>query len=88
MRESPTYNSRQEAVSPALLFIQHTQVVQKDPTLKLNKQPVRDIREESDTFMNLFQQLLNEMFNPDIPFTPTADKKRCEHCPFRQFCSL
>ena len=88
VRESPTYNSRQEAVSPALLFIQHTQGEQKDPTLKLNKQPVRDIREESDTFMNLFQQLLNEMFNPDIPFTPTADKKRCEHCPFRQFCSL
>ena len=75
-----------ESVSPCLLFIQHAGGKDYDPTLGIGKEPVTDIATYSDEFVNLFQNLLAEIFNAQLSFTPTDDRKRCETCPFASLC--
>lgn len=75
-------------VSPALLFIQHTGNTGYDPTLCFGKQPVTDIRESSASFEALLKQTVDDMFNPDIPYTPTEDRDRCRHCPYKLLCGV
>ena len=75
-----------EKVSPCLLFIQHAGGKDYDPTLEIDKEPVTDIATYSDEYKRLFENLLTEIFNPQLPFTPTDDRKRCETCPFASLC--
>ena len=75
-----------ESVSPCLLFIQHAGGKDYDPTLGIGKEAVTDIATYSDEFISLFQNLLAEIFNAQLPFTPTDDRKRCETCPFASLC--
>ena len=76
----------EEAVSPALLFIQHAGADDYDPTLKIGKQPVRDIATESERFMELLQQKISEIFNQDLAFNPTDNSDRCRSCPYATIC--
>ena len=73
-------------VSPALLFIQHAAADDYDPTLCLGKEPVADIADVARRFMELLQQVLDDIFAPDRPFLPTADRQRCRHCPYAALC--
>ena len=73
-------------VSPCLLFIQHAGGKDYDPTLEIDKEPVNDIATYSDEYKRLFENLLTEIFNPQLPFTPTDDRKRCETCPLASLC--
>ena len=73
-------------VAPCLLFIQHAGGQDYDPTLAIGKEPVTDIATYSGEFINMFQYLLAEMFNPQLSFTPTDDRRRCETCPFASLC--
>ena len=73
-------------VSPALLFIQHAGADDYDPTLCLGKEPVRDIATVSDSFMQLLDNKLDEIFDPAQSFTPTDDRKRCDTCPYAALC--
>ena len=75
-----------EKVSPCLLFIQHAGGKDYDPTLEIDKEPVNDIATYSDEYKRLFENLLTEIFNPQLPFTPTDERKRCETCPFASLC--
>ena len=75
-----------ESVSPCLLFIQHAGGKDYDPTLGIGKEAVTDIATYSDEFISLFQNLLAEIFNAQLPFTPTDNRKRCETCPFASLC--
>ena len=76
----------QRAVSPALLFIQHAGADDYDPILKLGKEPVRDIRTVAERYMELLQQKISEIFNPDLAFSPTDDPLRCRTCPYAALC--
>ena len=73
-------------VSPCLLFIQHAGGKDYDPTLRIGKEPVTDIATYSDEYISLFENLLAEIFNPQLSFTPTDDRKHCETCPFASLC--
>ena len=73
-------------VSPCLLFIQHAGGKDYDPTLSIGKEPVTDIATYSDEYISLFENLLAEIFNPQLSFTPTDDRKHCETCPFASLC--
>ena len=75
-----------DPVSPALLFIQHAGADDYDPTLKIGKQPVYDIASESERFIELLQQKISEIFNPDLAFAPTDDSDRCRLCPYATIC--
>ena len=73
-------------VSPALLFIQHAAAEDYDPTLNIGKEPVRDIANVTERFMQLLQEKISEVFNPDLAFTPTSDLDRCRNCPYAALC--
>ena len=73
-------------VSPALLFIQHAGSEQYDPTLKLGKDPVRDIATISNEFMQLLTEKMSEIFCQDLAFSPTEDHDRCSTCPYQMLC--
>ena len=75
-----------EKVSPCLMFIQHSGGKDYDPTLSIGKEPVTDIATYSDEYISLFENLLAEIFNPQLSFTPTDDRKHCETCPFASLC--
>ena len=75
-----------QPVSPCLLFIQHAGAENYDPTLKIGKEPVTDIATYSDEYIQLVENLLAEMMNPQLAFTPTEDRRRCEACPFAPLC--
>ncbi len=73
-------------VSPALLFIQRAGQKDYDPTLKLGKELIEDAAHYEKEFMDGLSSLIAEIFNPSIPFSPTADKQRCTYCPYSALC--
>ena len=77
----------QTPVSPALLFIQHAGTNDYDPTLCFGKNPIVDIQNDKNRFMELLTETIDQMFNPDIPYTPTNDRDRCHSCPYRLLCN-
>ena len=75
-----------QKVSPALLYIQKMSADDYDAILQFNKEPIYDISQYSDKYIELLDNLFAEIFNPDIPFAPTTDSCRCEHCAFANLC--
>ena len=73
-------------VSPLLLFVQYTGADEYDPTLKLGKNPVRDIATVSDEFMTLLTEKMSEIFCQDLAFSPPEDHDRCRSCPYKMLC--
>jgi len=73
-------------VSPALLFIQHAAADDFDPTLKFGKEPIVNLGYYRDTFMGQLHSLVDEIFDPDKPFTPTTQTQTCASCPYKIFC--
>lgn len=88
VRHDKGLNPNSLAVSPALLFIQNATGNDYDPTLCLAKKPVKDIADVIGDIDTLLKEKVNEMFNPNIPFTPTADTDRCTNCPYAKLCGL
>ena len=77
---------RTEAVSPALLFIQHAAAEGYDPTLVIGRDPVTDITVHSDRFISLLKEKTGEIFSPGLPFVHTDDRNRCRSCPYAALC--
>ena len=73
-------------VSPLLLFVQYTGADEYDPTLKLGKDPVKDIATVSDEFMTLLTEKMSEIFCQDLAFSPPEDHDRCRSCPYKMLC--
>ena len=86
-RRSPHYNSHQRPVAPALLFIQHAAAEGYDPTISIGSQRVSDIRLFAEDFWNGLTDLIGRIFSPEVPFSPTTDRRQCERCPYRQICA-
>ncbi len=75
-------------ISPCLLFIQHAGADDYNPTLIIGQAPVTDVREIKDEFMERLNKLIEEIFDPAIPFTPTEEGTRCKSCPFSSICGI
>ena len=73
-------------VSPLLLFVQYTGAENYEPTLKLGKEPVKDIANVSDEFIQLLTEKMSEIFSQDLAFSPTEDAERCRTCPYQMLC--
>lgn len=48
--------------------------------------PLHDIAELEGEFMSRLSILLQEIYNPDLPFRQTEDRSKCSFCPFIQLC--
>ncbi len=79
-------NPAQDPVSPALLFIQQSGAEGYDPTLKLGKELIIDATDHEEAFMKGLRQLVCDIFDPTLPFSPTEDKQRCTMCPYAALC--
>ena len=78
-----------EPVAPALLFIQHAAADDYDPILCFGSERIADVATpEGDRFVKLLMEKVEEIFNPEQPFIPTADQDRCRTCPYAQLCGL
>ena len=73
-------------VSPALLFIQHANTEDYDPTLCFGRDRILDISSYSPRFNELLNQTITEILSPDVPFRPTTDLQVCATCPFASIC--
>lgn len=72
-------------VRPALLYIQKMYDKDFDPLLCLGKEPLETDAQFRD-FSSHLQSLLEEILNPQTPFTPTDDQDRCRNCPYSRMC--
>ena len=73
-------------VSPALLFIQHANAADYDPTLCFGRDRILDISPYTQHFNELLGQTIGEILSPEIPFRPTNDLQVCASCPFAPLC--
>ena len=73
-------------VSPALLFIQHAAADDYDPTLHFGREPISDVADHAARFNELLHEKVDEIFHPDMAFTPTADANICRTCPYARLC--
>ena len=77
-----------KAVSPALLFIQHAGADDYNPILKFDRQHIDDVAQHMERFMDMLKAKVDEIFDPETDFVPTADRDRCTLCPYKGLCSL
>ena len=78
-------------VAPALLYIHKAASDTYSPVIEIGaprqpKIPVVNFALYEDDFREHLQALLNEIFNPQEPFTQTDDTKKCEYCDFHKLC--
>ena len=83
--KNPALNPTLLPVRPALLFIQKKDSV-KDPVLKLDKETITDIIKYEADYRRLLKDLVEEIFNNDVPFSATTVKTRCERCAYAKLC--
>ena len=86
--ESPMMNPEKLEVSPALLYIQHSAGKDFDPTVVYEKEKVTNVSKFREEFMNIVEQIIAEIFNPEQPFACTDDKTVCTHCPYSNLCGV
>jgi hypothetical protein len=44
------------------------------------------LKEEMNSFLGFMKTSLETLFDKEIPFTQTRDRKQCEHCPYKIPC--
>lgn len=86
VRKDRNINPDNLPVVPGLLYIQKANADDYSPVLKLDNEIIEDIEEFETGFEGNLRRLLNEIFNPSVPFRATEDTKRCEYCPYIQLC--
>lgn len=78
-------------VAPSLLYIHRAASESYSPVIEMGaprqpKVPVNNFAFYEDEFRERLQELLQEIYNPDIPFDQTENTKRCEYCDYRSLC--
>lgn len=84
--------SRQQSqkVSPALLFIHRAASENYSPVVCIKEE--KDVQEVTDfsiyeaEFRAKLQELMEEIFHPDIAFTQTDVEEKCTYCDFKAMC--
>lgn len=79
-------NRAKDPVSPCLLFIQQAGSKDYDPMLQFGREPILDVADHRQEFVQHLEALVSEICDPRLPLAPTPDKQRCEHCPFAALC--
>jgi MoaA/NifB/PqqE/SkfB family radical SAM enzyme len=47
---------------------------------------VNDYREFADEYEEGLTSLLEDIYNPEVPFDQTEDLKKCGYCPYKEIC--
>jgi hypothetical protein len=85
-RKDPT-----QKVKPALLYIHKaaneeysSDILIGEPRKK--KMPIEDIAPYEEEFRSELKDLIDEIFDPKVPFAQTKEKEKCTNCPFLPIC--
>ena len=73
-------------VSPALFFVHKSHKEDYDPTIIFENERVRNFARLKDEFRDVLQQVLTELFNPEIPFKQTTVENKCTYCDYKSLC--
>ncbi len=73
-------------ISPALYYLRSV-YDRFEPVIRYDKHPVSDLSLLLPEFRHHFDALLEEIFNPALPFRQTENIRSCEWCPFRELCN-
>ena len=73
-------------VSPALFFVHKSNAEDYDPTIVFNRERVTDFSRFKEEFQKMLQGVLEELFNPEIPFRQTSVPKICAYCDYKLLC--
>lgn len=84
--QSKRYNPQNLPVAPALLFIQHAAKNGYNPILHFDEDPITDIRLYTKGFVEHLNNIVSDIYDPEKPYLPTSEQKRCETCPFDNIC--
>jgi hypothetical protein len=73
-------------VTPCLYDIRNMFDDNFDAMITKGKDTITDISEVENEVHDQLIKLLEEIFNPNIPFTQTADSDHCRLCPYKEIC--
>ncbi len=74
-------------IQPVLFFPIKAAAGDYDPTLMIDGEVVDDFAaQHAEAFKEGLQNILEDIFNPEKPFTCTTDTKVCEYCKLGQIC--
>ena len=75
-------------VSPNLFYVHKNcdGVERADFIVDKEGEPVTDISAIKQDFLERLNNVLIEIFDRNIPFSPTEDAKRCEYCDYKNIC--
>ena len=77
-------------VAPSLLYIHKAASATYSPVISIgkgrDKKEVLNFKEYDAEFRHLLKNLLEEIFNPEIPFAQTEFKSHCAYCDFKELC--
>ena len=88
VNNSTKYNKQKDCVSPALLFVKQASKENYDPVLEIDSQKIANVREYKVEFEQHLKEVLHDIFNTNLPFTPTTDNTRCDKCAYRRICKV
>lgn len=78
-------------VMPGIISTRHLFEVDFDPGLWVKKQgnqynPIQSVKAYDEIFETGLRNLLKEIFDPKISFSPTPDQQKCIQCPYKTIC--
>lgn len=79
-------HKQKRPVSPALFFVHKSNSEDYDPIIEFNRERVTDFGKYKEEFQEMLQKVLDELFNPEIPFRQTTNENRCTFCDYCALC--
>jgi hypothetical protein len=75
-------------IQPVIYYVRDLFSTDFNPSIYCGKEKelVADFAAYHAEFEDALRQCLDEIFNPDIPFTQTSNSKVCAYCPFANVC--
>lgn len=80
------YSIQKGASVPALLYVQQADRDDYSPTLNMAKQPITDVAALKTEFLEQLRLLIEEIFNPAVPYNATPESSHCTYCPYATLC--
>lgn len=86
--DSDEYNADRRPVSAALMYVQKTRREDYTPVLSIGDSMVNDFNVFKEEYHHGLSELISDILNPALPFSPTDTAKNCENCPFADMCGI
>jgi CRISPR/Cas system-associated exonuclease Cas4 (RecB family) len=80
-----TPENKEFSVAPAIYYLRS---IFKDfnPAVSCNKNPINDMTAFLPEFTERLNTLIEEIFDPNVPFSQTFNEKNCAWCAFKDVC--